>query len=531
MSDQISYSICTLMIVSMSYWLLFSAKDMRRKTNKLFLGILISETLPIVFSLAAVFAGNERRTAGYAMQETFCSVSYLSYYFIAAICAWYFLNFIGIVHKLNRLMHLIFYVPYLITCVVPLAVPQLRRELFRAGPGGYLLPGPMSRIALAGLLFYVFLILWAGIRFKGRLSREQRAALIFLVAVSALSNLIASLSMSTILMSLFFVSVGILVVLISVDNRDWVYSGATNAYNRMTFQRHILVNFEDKIDFDLIIIQMSRESYYYAAAMCSESFHSLMNEIAGYLKGIRKRPDVYYWEHGTFLIPVFRDSSWSADDLAETIRDRFEKPWDLLPDGTQKEEKIMIPVRIVKGSIPSEIATMQQMIAVIDLPYDAEERAQGASIIRAGELIHYEKAKNSESETKETDVNPQECPELPMELTVMLDSFEEHVKDLTPAERKIVLYYLNGYEISQIPDLDGITINTVRKHNKNIYRKLQISSREELMMYLDILERCGRLDPIEAVLREKNEEKPGSGPADEGGEKGAAPGQKESADR
>ena len=39
-------------------------------------------------------------------------------------------------------------------------------------------------------------------------------------------------------------------------------------------------------------------------------------------------------------------------------------------------------------------------------------------------------------------------------------------------------------------------MNTVKKHNKNIYRKLGISSRDELMLYVDLFERCGKLDDL-----------------------------------
>lgn len=501
MSDRIPYSICALIIVSMSFWLLFTRKDMRRKTSKLFLGVLISETLQILFSSAASFVNYYLGSSGYTAQYVLCVLSYLSYYFISAICAWYFLNFIGIGHKFNSVSHALFYLPYLVTCVVPLLVPPLRSDLFRLDADGYIVSGPTSDFALIGSIFYFAVLLWAAIRFRGRLSREQNAALIFLIVMCALSSMIDSFYMGSITMSMFFISVGLFIVLLSVDNQNWVYSGTTNTYNRMTFQRHIMVDFEDKIDFDIIIIQMSREAYFDAVSMRSDSFQYLMSEVANYLKGIKNRPNVYYCERGTFLIPVFRDSNWQPDALAETIRDRFEKPWTLLENDVHGEESVMVPVRIVKGHVPSEITSMKQLLALVDLPYDAADDAPNVVIVDATELIYHEDAEKKQSEETES---RKESSDLPPELTVMLDNFEDHVRELTPSERRIVLYYLNGYEISDIPDLDGITINTVRKHNKNIYRKLQISSREELMMYLDVLERCGRLEPVEAMLKEGN---------------------------
>ena len=67
---------------------------------------------------------------------------------------------------------------------------------------------------------------------------------------------------------------------------------------------------------------------------------------------------------------------------------------------------------------------------------------------------------------------------------------------LTPAERNITELYINGYEVSEIPEKAFISMNTVKKHNKNIYRKLGISSRDELMLYVDLFERCGKLDDL-----------------------------------
>ena len=489
-------------MVGLSYWLLITGKDMRRKTSKLFLAILLTETAQIVSGLAAVMVSVYPVEQSGTMQYLFYTVSYLCYYFIAAICAWYFLYFIGIGHKFRPVSHILFYMPYLLTCILPLVVPQLRRGLFETGPEGLLVQGTTSDIALAGLFFYIAVMLVQAVRFHGRLSREQSEALFFLIGVSEAANLTANLLMKNMEMSLFFVSVGLLVLLKSVDNRIWVYSGTTNAYNRMTFHRHILVEFEDHIEFDIIIIQMSRDAYFNATAMRAESFQYLMNEISGYLKAIKNRPNVYYCERGTFLIPVFRDSRWQAEALAEMIRDRFEKPWTVRSEDEQSEETVTIPVRIVEGKIPSEIATMQQLTALIDLPYDAGDDAQNAFIIRAGDLQNPDRTEKTDAEKNSSEEDGAGHIELPKELTVMLDNFEENMKELTPAERRIVRYYLNGYEIPEIPEIGGITINTVRKHNKNIYRKLHINSREELMMYLDILERCGRLEPVENMLEE-----------------------------
>lgn len=43
---------------------------------------------------------------------------------------------------------------------------------------------------------------------------------------------------------------------------------------------------------------------------------------------------------------------------------------------------------------------------------------------------------------------------------------------LTEAEQNILRYYIDGHEISEIPELAFISMSTVRKHNRSIYEKL-----------------------------------------------------------
>lgn len=85
---------------------------------------------------------------------------------------------------------------------------------------------------------------------------------------------------------------------------------------------------------------------------------------------------------------------------------------------------------------------------------------------------------------------------LPPNLEELYSSFVQRVKSLSAAEKRILDYYIDGYETADIPDLAYVSIHTVKKHNRNIYQKLQISSRDELMLYIDLFRRCGRLDQL-----------------------------------
>lgn len=85
---------------------------------------------------------------------------------------------------------------------------------------------------------------------------------------------------------------------------------------------------------------------------------------------------------------------------------------------------------------------------------------------------------------------------LPAGMEDMFSSFSRKVKTLTSAERRILNYYIDGHEIAQIPELAFVSIHTVKKHNRSIYQKLEISSKDELMLYIELFRCCNRLDEL-----------------------------------
>lgn len=85
---------------------------------------------------------------------------------------------------------------------------------------------------------------------------------------------------------------------------------------------------------------------------------------------------------------------------------------------------------------------------------------------------------------------------LPSGMEQMFRSFAEKAKTLTSAERRILNYYIDGHDIAEVPDLAYISIHTVKKHNRSIYQKLEIASRDELMLYIELFRCCGRLDEL-----------------------------------
>ena len=69
----------------------------------------------------------------------------------------------------------------------------------------------------------------------------------------------------------------------------------------------------------------------------------------------------------------------------------------------------------------------------------------------------------------------------------ILETFALGKKELTPTEKMIYNFYLEGKTTKEIMDHLNIKENTLKYHNKNIYSKLGVSSRKQLVEIANLL--------------------------------------------
>jgi DNA-binding CsgD family transcriptional regulator len=69
----------------------------------------------------------------------------------------------------------------------------------------------------------------------------------------------------------------------------------------------------------------------------------------------------------------------------------------------------------------------------------------------------------------------------------LLDEFAKNTEKLSPSERSVYNLYAQGYTAKEIAETLCLSINTIKTHTKHIYAKLNITSREELLLYVNLL--------------------------------------------
>jgi DNA-binding CsgD family transcriptional regulator len=74
----------------------------------------------------------------------------------------------------------------------------------------------------------------------------------------------------------------------------------------------------------------------------------------------------------------------------------------------------------------------------------------------------------------------------------ILDEFLEKTKTLTPSEQLVFNLYVEGYTAKEAAEILCLSINTIKTHNKRIYSKLNVGSRDELLLYVNLLKELGK---------------------------------------
>lgn len=98
------------------------------------------------------------------------------------------------------------------------------------------------------------------------------------------------------------------------------------------------------------------------------------------------------------------------------------------------------------------------------------------------DLIHYLSSKNEKLQKEGAD----------SESSALVNEFIKNLKNLSPAERSVFDLYVQQYTAKEIAGILNLSINTIKTHNKRIYAKLNVSSREELLVYINILKEAGK---------------------------------------
>ena len=475
----ISFDICAIVISFFSLFIMISKKDLHKESNKLLLVIVVAILVASIFDIWSS-VGNSYVDQYSDHYRDFLNMVFLFVYVsTACLFAWYMITLLGLNRRIKKSLLIVFFLPE-VFIILLLASNPIFRWVFYYDASGIYLHGTMMYVLYGtGYLYMLFTVVLT-IRCRKLLLRPQRYAAIILLILSIVPIFVQQFFMPYQLIELFFQSIGIFGFITTVENFDSIHNPITKAYNRAAFLREIDLSIKNKTVFDAIIVKLSRSSYFDVAAVDASYTNGFLASVVEWLMHISKKIDVYDCERGHFILLIYRDSGHSLQAFVEKITQRFSDKW------IYQNKAIQFPIQLCLVNVPTDVQTSERMVHLVDFPYIND--GINPTIISAKEL--------EAAWQEQTGDLPKEY-QFAEEVLCMLDDFVSRVSTLTPAEYNILQYYVNGNEITEIPELAFVSIHTVRKHNKSIYKKLAVATKEELLIYVDLLRRSDRLSELE----------------------------------
>ncbi len=140
-------------------------------------------------------------------------------------------------------------------------------------------------------------------------------------------------------------------------------------------------------------------------------------------------------------------------------------------------------ILMILGIVISFILSKYYIIPIargIDIIKNNPKVRAKTNVLEIDELIEFLSNKETVKE-RETDPN-----------SIILNEFLKNIRSLSPAERSVFNLYAQQYSAKEIAESLFLSINTIKTHTKHIYSKLNITSKEELILYVEILKESGR---------------------------------------
>ncbi len=147
---------------------------------------------------------------------------------------------------------------------------------------------------------------------------------------------------------------------------------------------------------------------------------------------------------------------------------------------------VLLVLVTVLGSIHMSRLYVKPILAGL-----SQVRSQGScdnmtNIREIDDLLEYLSQKDVEMEASVSAENRQQQTTF-----TLYDEFVKNIETLSPAERAVFNLYMEGHTANEITKILFLSINTIKTHNKRIYMKLQVNSRKELMVYVNMMKEIG----------------------------------------
>lgn len=378
MNFNVDFDIAAIVIWLFIIFCIFFKKILNKTSNKIFLCIILTGFVASVAD-AIGSVGNSHPYHHSFFYLDFWNYTFLSVHNVTSyLFAMYIIYMLGINYRLSKRKFVIVSIPIAATLLALLSNP-LVHGVFYYNEDRIYSHGPFICLLYADAFIYVVLSIFMIIKYRGALTKVKYLVLLLFAVCSAVP-IVIQLFYPELLIELFFQSLGMLGIMISIESQDEIVNSITKVYNRFAFLRDVGIAIKAGNHLQILTVKIPSASYYNTAIGIT-SMNDIMREIAEYLNSVDADISCYDCENGHFAFIIYRRSQQQVRNLGAEIKRRFESEW------ITKDLRIIFPAQLCIIQIPTEADTLERLLMMVDAPY---ENSSGESeFIASGEFGAY----------------------------------------------------------------------------------------------------------------------------------------------
>ncbi|MBO7356874.1 MAG: EAL domain-containing protein [Lachnospiraceae bacterium] len=431
-----SFEVPILMILGIILSFYFSRPRLPIRRNRVFLQIVIAETLTIIIDVLATKACNEYSEYPLLWVDIINMLYFIAFFLRSYFFYLFSVSVLRITLGNKRLFSLLIRVPLIVGIVI--AVHSMifgdsgtRTYIYYVDAEGYHSGSMYCLVYFIGF-FYVLMSFLCSYLFRNSFGRRREKYGMFSYNVLLLAGLIMRVCMPKYLIMDTFMFMAILVVFLAFINPEYFLDLRAVAFNIVALREYLE---ENKEKIYLIPMGLAVRSY---QEMCDIYGSVQMEEglalMGKYLKQTFKKGIVFYCRNGRFIILAPPETDFVSGRGA--ITERFESPWKSM------NVELYLTVGYAAFDIPSGKYSSETFLNTMIRALDIAGSADSGEFISYGEeeLVKTEKEKNIKK-----------C----IEAAIDKDGFELYLQPIVDAATGRV----TGAEaLSRIKDQDGSII-------------------------------------------------------------------------
>lgn len=347
----------TLFII---YYIIFK-KGLSKHANRVYLTMLVVNFIAEISDIVASLANNNPGFYALFFHAFWNYLYLLSHNLMALMIVVYLFYLIGYEKRKKVALQLIT-IPYAIDVVLLLTNP-IHKWVFYFDESGHYTHGPLFFILYLIATLYMLYAFYLAIKHRVGISSDKSQALIFFLSITFIP-VILQMVFQEYLLTLFFETMGLMGILLTIESKDDIINPTTGLLNRFALQTVI-----DRVmsggGYTVILIKIPNLNYY-NKMIGFESMNAILHRIAKWIGTLSNEITCYDCGRGHFALLCEGMSSVGIDRIRKATMERFSSPWG------KGKFSIVFPVQFGVVNLPDDVKTMENLFMLIDEPFDGK---------------------------------------------------------------------------------------------------------------------------------------------------------------